>query len=98
MGFLAEAYGARLPADYAGEIPPQMLLVDVPEGEYIVFEHGPFDYETENQTVEAKIEQSMKDFDYAASGYQPDTAQGRVFYFYHDSARFWKYIRPVKKI
>lgn len=94
---LAEAYGVRLPADYAGEVPPQMQLMDVAEGEYIVFEHGPFDYETENQQVEAKIEKAMKDFDYTQSGYELDTAQGRVFYFYHDCERFWKYVRPVKK-
>ena len=41
---LAESYGVRLPADYAGEVPPQMQLMDVPEGEYLVFEHGPFDF------------------------------------------------------
>ena len=34
---LAEAYGVRLPVDYAGEIPSQMQIMDVPEGEYIVF-------------------------------------------------------------
>lgn len=95
---LAECYGARLPADWDGEVPDQMMIMDVPEGEYIVFEHGPFDFETENSAVEAKIERAMREFDYAASGYQLDTAQGRVFYFYHDCARYWKYIRPVKKI
>ncbi len=94
---LAESYGVRLPADYSGEIPEQMQIMDVPEGEYIVFEHGPFDF-SQNQTVEQKIEQAMKDFDYAASGYELDTSQCRVFYFYHDCERFWKYVRPVKRI
>ena len=94
---LAEAYGVRLPADYDGEVPPQMQIMDVPEGEYIVFEHGPFDFETENQTVEARIEEAMKVFDYPASGYQLDLTPGRVFYFYHDCKQFWKYVRPVVK-
>ena len=94
---IAETYGARLPADYSGEIPPQMQLMDVSEGEYIVFEHGPFDFETENTAVEAEMEKAMKEFDYRKSGYRLDTAQGRVFYFYHDCKRFWKYIRPVVK-
>lgn len=94
---LAEAYGVRLPLDYSGEIPPQMQIMDVPEGEYIVFEHGAFDFETENATVEAEIEKAMKEFDYSKSGYELDTAQGRVFYFYHDCKRFWKYVRPVRK-
>lgn len=84
---LAEAYGVRLPA--------QMQLMDVPAGEYLVFEHGPFDFETQNAAVEAKIEQVMRDFDYAASGWQLDLTPGRVFYFYHDCARFFKYVRPV---
>ena len=88
----------RLPMDYDGEIPPQMQMMDVAEGEYIVFEHGPFDFETENQAVEAKMEQAMKAFDYAKSGYELDLSQGRVFYFYHDCKRFWKCIRPVRKI
>lgn len=95
---LAESYGVRLPADYDGEIPEQMQMMDVPEGEYIVFEHGPFDYETQNTSVEQKIEDAMKDFDYASSGYCLDTTPGRVFYFYHDCKRFWKYVRPVRKI
>ena len=95
---LAESYGVRLPMDYAGEVPPQMQLMDVEEGTYIVFEHGPFDYETQNQMVEQKIEEAMKNFDYAASGYELDTTQGRVFYFHHDCKQFWKYVRPVKKI
>lgn len=95
---LAECYGVRLPADYQGPVPEQMILTDIPEGEYIVFEHGPFDFETENAMVEEKIERAMKDFDYAASGYCLDTAPGRIFYFYHDCARFWKYIRPVKRV
>lgn len=94
---LAECYGVRLPLDYDGEVPPQMLLMDIPEGDYIVFEHGPFDYETENGAVEEKIEKAMKDFDYSATGYRLDTTPGRIFYFYHDCKRFWKYIRPVRK-
>lgn len=94
---LAECYGARLPVDYDGEVPEQMMLIDVPEGEYIVFEHGPFDYETQNCEVERKIEAAMSAFDYGPTGYRLDMTPGRIFYFFHDAARFWKYIRPVKK-
>lgn len=95
---LAEAYGVRLPADYEGPIPEQMMLMDVPEAEYIVFEHGPFDFQTENEIVGQKIEKAMKEFDYSSSGYELDTTNERVFYFYHDCARFFKYVRPVRKI
>lgn len=95
---LAECYGVRLPFDYSGEVPPQMLLLDVPEAEYIVFEHGAFDYEQENCSVEQKIEKAMSEFDFTDTGYCLDTTPGRIMYFYHDPARFWKYIRPVRKV
>ena len=95
---LAECYGVRLPIDYDGPVPEQMLITDIPEGEYLVFEHGPFDYETENGMVEQKIEAAMKEFNYENSGYVLDTTPGRIFYFYHDCARFWKYVRPVRKV
>jgi len=94
---LSEAYGVRLPADYCGAVPKPLQIMYVPEGDYIVFEHGPFDFETESQSVEKKIEAAMKDFDYDADGYQLDTTPERVFYFYHDCQRFFKYVRPVCK-
>ena len=62
---LAECYGVRLPSDYSGSVPLQMQLIDIPEAEYIVFEHGPFDYETQNAAVEEKIEKAMQEFDYS---------------------------------
>ena len=97
-GFLrTECYGARLPAQYNGEIPPQMQMLDVPEGEYIVFEHGPFDYEQECRTVEEKIEAAMRTFDYESSGYQLDDTPGRIMYFYFEPEQYFKYIRPVRK-
>ncbi len=95
---LAESYGVRLPLDYNGQVPEPMQIMNVPEGMYIVFEHGPFNFEKQNQSVEQKIEEAMKTFDYEAAGYALDNTQGRVFYFYHDCDRFWKYIRPVQKI
>lgn len=93
----AECWGVRLPCNYKGEVPPQMLMADIPEAEYIVFEHGPFDYEQENRTVEEKIEKAMAQFDYFGSGYCIDTTPGRIMYFYYDPAKYFKYIRPVKK-
>lgn len=92
-----ECYGVRLPADYKGEVPPQMLLADVPEAEYLVFEHGPFDYEQENRSVEETVEKAMAEFDFTGTGYRYDTSPGRLIYFYFNPERFWKYIRPVKK-
>ena len=92
-----ECYGVRLPWDYEGHVPPQMLMMEVPEAEYIVFEHGPFDYEQENRSVEEKIEEAMKTFNFEGTGYCFDRSPGRILYFYHNPERFWKYIRPVCK-
>ncbi|RDU23675.1 helix-turn-helix transcriptional regulator [Anaerosacchariphilus polymeriproducens] len=92
-----ECFGARLPIDYKGEVPPQMLMIDVPEEEYIVFEHGPFNYEQENHSVEEKIEKAMATFDFTGTGYCFDTSPGRIIYFYYNPERFFKYIRPVRK-
>ena len=93
----AECYGVRMPSDYKGDIPAPLQMIDIPEGDYIVFEHGPFDYEQENCSVEEKIEGAMRDFDFAGTGYCLDDSPGRIAYFYHDPERFWKEIRPVKR-
>lgn len=69
-----ECYGVRLPADYKGELPEQMLLIDVPSAEYIVFEHGPFNYDQENRSVEEKMENAMATFDFAGTDYCFDTS------------------------
>ncbi|WP_352399193.1 helix-turn-helix transcriptional regulator [Anaerotignum sp.] len=92
-----ECYGVRLSIDDKGEVPPQMLMVDVPEGEYLVFEHGPFDYEQENRSVEEKIEKAMATFDFESTDYCFDTSPGRLIYFYFNPERHFKYLRPVEK-
>ena len=92
-----ECWGVRLPADYQGEVPPPLQLMEVPEGEYIVFEHGPFNYEQENRTVEEKIERAMAEFAYSGTGYCLDTTPGRLMYFYYDPKQYFKYIRPVSR-
>ncbi|MCC0634732.1 MULTISPECIES: helix-turn-helix transcriptional regulator [unclassified Clostridioides] len=93
-----ECWGVRLPFDYKGELPPQMLMIDIPEAEYIIFEHGPFNYEQENCSVEEKIEMAMATFDYIGKGYCPDITPGRIMYFYYNPDQYFKYIRPVKKM
>lgn len=92
-----ECYGVRLSADYDGPVPEQLLLRDVPEAEYIVFEHGPFDYDQENRSVEFMIDDAQEAFDWSASDYMFDDTPGRMSYFYHDPARYWKELWPVCK-
>jgi len=93
-----EAYGVRLPKDYDGGVPPQMLMADVPAGDYIVFEHGAFDYEQESETVGNKLLTAIESFNYAGTRYAPDNAMGRLSYFFHDPERFCKRVFPVKRV
>jgi len=95
-GPLAESYGIRLDSNYGGAVPQPFLMLDVPEAEYIVFEHGPFDFEQENHKVEERIEKAIMAFDSAGSDYRYDDTTGRLTYLYHDPERFWKWVRPVK--
>lgn len=92
-----ECHGARLPADWAGEVPPNLRIMDVPEGDYAVFEHGPFDYDQEMRSVEDGIEAAMTAFEAASNGWEFDTSPGKVIYLYFDPARFCKYVRPVRR-
>lgn len=96
-GRTPEAYGVRLPQGYDGALPPQMLEQDIPAGEYIVFEHGSFDYDQQGQTVGEKLGKAMADFNFEGTGYQPDTSAGRVAYFYHDPSKYMKWVKPVVK-
>lgn len=93
----SECYGSRLPYDYQGEIPSQMQMIDIFEAEYIVFEHGPFDYDQEKQQLEAKMEKAMAEYDFENSEYEYDTTPGRILYLYYDPKRCWKYVRPIHK-
>ena len=96
-GKTAEAYGVRLPADYDGEIPPQMTLIDVEQAEYLVFEHGSFDFEEECESVGEKLQAAIDEFDYSETGYTLDTSPGRIQYFMFDPSQFEKRILPVKR-
>ncbi|MCL2810274.1 MAG: helix-turn-helix transcriptional regulator [Clostridia bacterium] len=96
-GKVPEAYGVRLPADYAGEVPAPMQMLDVPEAEYIVFEHGSFDYEQECETVYDKVQAAVDGFDYANTDYALDNAAGRVGYYFFDPERYIKRVLPVRR-
>jgi AraC-like DNA-binding protein len=94
---IAEAYGVRLSIDYNGPIPQNMLLIEVPEKDYIVFEHGPFNYEEEANTVGKKLEEAINSFDFSKTEYKLDASMGRIEYFYFVPESFEKRIKPVNK-
>jgi AraC family transcriptional regulator len=104
MGYLyeedgreAEAYGIRLPADYNGPLPQNMLCIDVPESEYMVFEHPAFNYEKCGATVCEKVDETAYGFDFTNSEYELEESNHRVGYYYHCPDKFIKILRPIKK-
>jgi AraC family transcriptional regulator len=96
-GKRAEAYGIRLPLDYNGTYPEQMLCIDVPEADYIVFEHPAFDYEKSGATVVDKVHETAYGFDFSKTDYELQECKNRVGYFYHCPDKYIKIIRPVIK-
>ena len=97
-GKRAEGYGVRLPINYNGTKPENMLLINIPETEYIVFEHGPFDYEQESETAGKKLQEAINTFDFSKTEYKLDTSAGRIEYFYFVPESFQKRIQPVIRI
>lgn len=95
--FRTECYGARLPSDYKGELPSFMSIADIEENEYVVFEHGPFNYEQENRSVEYKLEEAMASFERNNEHFCYDTRPGRIIYLYYDPQSCIKYVRPIRK-
>lgn len=96
-GRCPEAYGIRLPHDYAGLVPEQMLMLDIPAGEYIVFEHGPFVFDRRSNSVSERIRQEMESFAIDETEYAFDDEPGRIRYYYHNPERFMKRVLPVRK-
>lgn len=96
-GRRAECYGIRLPAGYDGPVPEQMLMHTVPAGEYMVFEHGPFDFERDGASVLDTIAGAVAAFDQEQSDYASDCIPGRLSYLYFDPQSFAKRVLPVRR-
>lgn len=92
-----EAYGVRLSTDYSDEIPYPLLMQNVSEAEYLVFEHGPFDYERDCDELGKKMQDAMHSFDFSKTDYELDNSIGRVEYRFFDPERFEKRLLPVKR-
>lgn len=73
-----------------------MLIVDIAESEYIVFEHGPFNYDQENRSIESKLETAMSSFDFNDTDVCYDITSERIIYSYYNPQHCIKYVRPIK--
>ncbi|WBW96825.1 helix-turn-helix transcriptional regulator [Oceanirhabdus sp. W0125-5] len=75
-------YGIRIPLDYDGELPKQMICTDVPEREYIIFSHPVFDYEHIGHSACEAVENAMENYDFGACGCEHD--KGAMIYQMHN--------------
>lgn len=91
-----EAYGIRLPADWKGEIPKGFLLQPIESTDYLVFQHGPFDFEKEADQVYGMLQKAMDTFSYQEVDFVPDISPGRLVYFYFDPDLYAKYLLPIQ--
>lgn len=92
-----EAYGIRVPEDYTGPVPEVMDLIQVEAGDYLIFEHGPFDYEKEGDEVYRLLFGAMDRFSYDHVDFAPDIRPGRVAYYAFDPTAYARYLLPVRE-
>lgn len=91
-----ECYGARLDPQYDGPVPAPLLLIDVPEADYLAFEHGPFDYEKEGDQVDRLLRSALDHFSFDKLDFEPDNRPGRLAYYYFEPDRYARYLLPVR--
>jgi AraC family transcriptional regulator len=90
-------YGIPVPLDYNGDVPEGMELRIVPESEYLVFFHPPFDYLKDNGAVMSIVEQAAWNFDPGSMGYTWNDAPGHAYQRHFPEGYGYAVLRPVKK-
>lgn len=89
-------YGIEVPEDYAGPVPEGMSLVPIPAGEYAVFHHPAYAFETEDPAVFKALQEAMAAWDPAAHGLKADPT--RPTYQRHGSDTFGQaFCLPVRR-
>ncbi len=90
-------YGIRLPIDYNGQLPKQMICTDISEKEYIVFSHPVFDYEAIGHSACEAVENAMDNYDYAACGCEQDK-DSMIYQMHNPDHIGYRLYVPVKSI
>lgn len=91
-------YGIPVPLDYDGPIPEGMACRDIPESEYIVFFHPPFDYLRDNSAVMRAVEEKARNFDPGEMGYTWDEEVKQAYQRHFPEGYGYAVLRPVKRI
>ena len=92
-------YGLGVDVDYNGPIPEGFVLTDViPESYYIVFNHPPFEYLSENSEVMKRVEELAWNFDPKNIGYEWNEIECQDYQRHYPEVIGYQVLRPVKKI
>lgn len=90
-------YGIPVSAEYDGVIPEGMECRDIPESEYLVFYHPPFDYLKDNDAVMGIVERAAWNFDPKQLGYEWDETDKQDYQRHFPEGYGYAVLRPVKK-
>lgn len=91
-------YGMIMPSDYSGVIPEGMECIDIPESQYLVFFHPPFDYMRDNAEVMKTIDSIAFNFDPTPIGYTWNENECQDYQRHWPEVFGYAVLRPVKKI
>ncbi|WP_068621366.1 helix-turn-helix domain-containing protein [Paenibacillus tuaregi] len=90
-------YGILVPSEYDGTIPAGMECRDIPESEYLVFFHPPFDYLKDNGAVMGAVEEAAAKFDPKEMGYEWNEEIGQDYQRHFPEGYGYAVLRAVKK-
>ncbi|MDT3428601.1 AraC-like DNA-binding protein [Paenibacillus forsythiae] len=91
-------YGIPVSTDYDGPIPVGMECKVIPESEYLVFFHPPFDYLKDNGAVMRTVEDVAWNFDPRSMGYEWDEGVKQDYQRHFPEGYGYAVLRPVTKI
>lgn len=91
-------YGIPVAPDYNGPIPEGMECREIPESEYLVFFHPPFDYLKDNGAVMRTVEDLAWGFSPETMGYAWDEETKQDYQRHFPEGYGYTVLRPVKKL
>jgi len=91
-------YGIPVPLDYDGPVPEGMECRVIPESEYLVFHHPPFDYLKDNGAVMKAVEDTAWNYDPKAKGYAWDEETKQDYQRHFPEGYGYAVLRPVRKV
>ncbi|REJ21250.1 MAG: AraC family transcriptional regulator [Paenibacillaceae bacterium] len=91
-------YGIPVPLEYDGPVPEGMECRVIPESEYLVFHHPPFDYLKDNGAVMKAVEDTAWNYDPKAKGYAWDEETKQDYQRHFPEGYGYAVLRPVRKV